>query len=118
MKFDIPLDVPLRTPSIMETISQPDWSVREWQIHFLLSEKYLHQVKKLSKMACWYDDPVIIDTSYDRMRACFQSIQDFHDTFGILPQVGDRLYDEDTGLLVQDRSIDGGLRVITFTLSI
>ncbi|WP_020606015.1 hypothetical protein [Spirosoma spitsbergense] len=118
MKLDNSLNVPVRTPSIMETIAQPDWSIEKWQIHFLLSEKYLHQVKKLSKITRWYDDPVIVDTCHDRLRTCFQSIRDFHDTFGILPQVGDRLYDEDSGLLVQDRSIDGGLRVITFTLSI
>lgn len=104
--------------TIMESITQQDWSIKGWKIYFLLAEKQLHQVKKLSGIENWYEDPIVIDTCYDRLCTCFRSIRKYYDTFGILPQVGDRLFDEDSGLIIQDRSIDGDLMTITFTLSV
>ncbi|SFF29615.1 hypothetical protein [Spirosoma endophyticum] len=53
----------------------------------------------------------------DRLTICFTSLQTYYHSFGMLPQVGDRLFKEDTGMLIRDRSIDGGLRTLTFTLS-
>ena len=117
MKLDTSPKATRRNKSILESMSQPDWVIKDWQIHFLLTEKQLHQVKKLSGQVNWYEDPVVIDTCYDRVRTCFKSIHDYYSSFGCLPQTGDRLFDEDSGLLVQDRSIDADLRVITFTLS-
>jgi hypothetical protein len=104
--------------TVMESITKQSWIIKDWRIHFLLSERKLHQAKKLSLLDEWYNDPILIDTCVDRLSTCFKSIKKFHNTFGVLPQVGDRLFDEDSGLIVQERSIDGDLMVITFTLSI
>jgi hypothetical protein len=108
----------VETKSIMEAITEHGWAIKGWKIHFLFSEKQLHQVKKLSVIDRWYEDPIVIDTCHDRLRTCFKSIRKFHATFGMLPQVGDRLFDEDSGLIVQERSIDGDLMIISFMLSI
>ncbi|MFD2938349.1 hypothetical protein [Spirosoma flavum] len=102
----------------MEAISKPDWKIKGWTIHFLLSEKQLHRVKKLSTLDNWYEDPIVVDTCHDRLQTCYNSIQQYYDTFGLLPVVGDRLFDEDSGLIIQDRSIDGDLKIISFTMSI
>lgn len=104
--------------AIIDIIDHPDWMVRGWQIKFLLSDKVIHQVRLLSRVDNWYEDPVIADTWMNKMSICVNSIQQFYDTFGLLPQVNDRLSDEDTGLMVQDRSIDGRLKTIIYTLSI
>ncbi|MFD2938314.1 hypothetical protein [Spirosoma flavum] len=104
--------------TIFEAISQRDWVIKGWTIHFLFSEKKLHQVKKLSTLEIWYKDPVVIHSCIDRLQTCFKSIHRFYQAFGVLPQVGDRLFDEDSGMIIQDRSIDGDLMVISFTLSI
>jgi len=110
--------VRVREDTIMEAISHPSWIIKGWTIHFLLSEKQLHQVKKISILDNWYEDPIVVSTCLDRLRTCYNSIQKYYDTFGLLPVVGDRLFDEDSGLIVQDRSIDGDLMVISFTLSV
>ena len=104
--------------SVIESVHYPEWIIREWKIVFLFSEKLLGQIRKLSKVNNWYEDPVIVEAYLDRVNVCFISIQKYHATFNILPQVGDRLYDEDTGMIVQDRAIDGELMTITFTLSL
>lgn len=104
--------------AIIDIIDHPDWVVRGWRIKFLLSDKVIHQVRVLSRVDHWYEDPVVADTWMNKMLVCFNSIQQFYNTFGLLPQVNDRLFDEDTGLIVQDRSIDGGMKTITFTLSV
>ncbi|MFD2938282.1 hypothetical protein [Spirosoma flavum] len=117
MKATIPGKVNVELLTIFESISQRDWVIKGWVIHFLFSEKKLQQVKKLSKLDKWYEDPLVIHSCIDRLQSCFNSIQKFHTAFGVLPQVGDRLYDEDSGMIVQDRSIDGDLMVISFTLS-
>lgn len=102
----------------MESITQQNWLIKGWAIHFLFSEKQLHQVKKLSRIDNWYEDPIVKDTCMDRLCTCYNSINKFYNTFGVLPQVGDRLFDEDSGMIVQERSIDGDLMVISFTLSV
>ncbi|MBD2753394.1 hypothetical protein [Spirosoma validum] len=104
--------------AIVDTIEQDTWMVRGWKIKFILSDKLLHQAKLLSRVDHWYDDPIVADTYIEKMAVCFNSIQQFHHTFGLLPQVGDRLYNEESGVIVQDRSIDGGLKHITFRVSI
>ncbi len=107
-----------KTKTIMESINQEDWLIKGWEIHFLLSEKKLHQVKKISTIDNWYEDPIVIDTIIDRLRTCFKGIKKFYTTFGVLPQVGDRLFDEDSGMVIHERSIDADLMVISFTLSV
>ncbi|UFH54182.1 hypothetical protein [Spirosoma sp. KNUC1025] len=102
---------------IVDTIEQDDWVIRGWTVKFLLSDKLLHQVKLISRAEHWYEDPVVADTWIVRVRICFNSIQQYYNTFGLLPQIGDRLFNEDSGLAIQDRSIDGGLKHITFTLT-
>lgn len=104
--------------SVVDTIEHQDWSIKGWKIKFVFSERQLHEVKKLSRVSNWYEDPVVAETWTVRLGICFSSIQNFYDTFGVLPQVGDRLFDEDLGMIIQDRSIDGYLRTITFTLSV
>lgn len=104
--------------AIVDTIEHEDWVVRGWEIKFILSDRLLHQVKLLSRVDHWYDDPVVADTYVSKMNVCFNSIQQFYNTFGMLPQIGDRLFNEESRVIVQDRSIDGNLRQITFTVSI
>ena len=104
--------------SVVDTIDYKDWFVKEWKIKFLLSERQLSEIKKLSRVDNWYEDPVVADTYFDRLCVCFDSIQKFYESFGTLPQIGDRLFDEDTGMKVQERSIDGNMMTITFTLSV
>jgi len=110
--------------SIVETIKHQDWAIKGqnwvikgWEIQFLFSEKQLQEVRKLARVDNWYEDPIVADTCMVRLATCFNSIQKFYNTFGILPQVGDRLFDEDSGMIIQDRSIDGDVMAITFTLS-
>lgn len=105
------------TQSVIERIYYVEWLIQDWKIGFLLSDRLLAEISKLSRVDNWYEDPIIVDTYIDRINICFNSIQQYYTTFGILPQVGDRLYDEETGMIIQDRSIDGGLMTITFTLS-
>ncbi|GAB3044988.1 hypothetical protein [Spirosoma pulveris] len=104
--------------TIIEAIDHPDWMLEEWRVKFLLSERMLHEVKKLAGIENWYEDPVITDIWRTRLGICYTSIFSFYTTFGILPQIGDRLFDEDTGLIIQNRSIDGQFKTITFTLNI
>ncbi|UFH54594.1 hypothetical protein [Spirosoma sp. KNUC1025] len=102
--------------SILDAFKHTEWHIKQWQVKFLLSEKLLHQVKKQSKISNWYEDQGVTEKWIERLSICFDSINKFHNSFGTLPQVGDRLYDEDTGMIVQDRSIDGNLMTITYTL--
>ena len=106
------------TKSIVEAIEDQDWVVEGWRVKFLLSERLLHQVKKLSRVDNWYEDPIITSTVMHRLGICFISILEYHKTFDTLPQVGDRLFDEDSGMIIQARSIDGNLKTLIFTLSI
>ncbi len=103
--------------AVIESVHYSEWVVEDWKIVFLFSDRLLAEVRKLSKATNWYEDPTIVDTYLDRVNLCFVSIQKYHATFGALPQVGDRLYDEETGMVIQDRSIDGNLMTITFTLT-
>jgi hypothetical protein len=104
--------------SVIESVHYPEWTIRDWKIVFLLSDRLLAEVRKLSKVNNWYEDPTIVDTYIDRVNLCFTGIQKYYATFGALPQVGDRLYNEETGMIIQDRSIDGSSMTITFTLSV
>ena len=104
-------------PTIVDPIEHPEWIIQGWKIKFILSEKQLGQVRQQSKLPDWYEDPVVRDTWIERISICLHSIVEFQKTFGVLPQVGDRLFDEATGTLIQERSIDGYLKTITFTLS-
>ena len=104
--------------SIVDSLDHPDWRIEGWQIKFLLSERLLSEIKKISRVSNWYEDPVIADTWIERLWICFNSIQNFYTVFKVLPQVGDRLFNEESGLIVQERSIDGNVMVITFTLGV
>lgn len=105
-------------PIILDPIEHTDWKIQNWQIKFVLSEKQLGIVRKQSKVANWYEDPVITDTWVERMDICVYSIQQYYKSFGVLPHIGDRLFDKTTtGATIEERSIDGYLRTITFTLS-
>ena len=104
--------------SIIQSLHYSRWTINDFKIVFLLSERILHEIKKISRLPNWYEDPVAADTYIDRLNLCFTSVEKYYKAFGILPQVGDRLYNEDTGMIVQDRAIDGGLMTITFTLSL
>lgn len=104
--------------SIVDALDHPDWTIEGWQIKFLLSERLLHDVKKLSRVSNWYEDPIIADTWTDKLFVCYTSIQTYYKIFRALPQTGDRLFNEESGLIIQERFIDGNLMSITFTLSI
>ncbi len=104
--------------SIVESLHYEEWTVNDFKIVFLLSERILTEIKKASQVAHWYEDPIVASFYIDQVNTCFISIRQFHKAFGVLPQIGDRLYNEDTGLLVIDRSIDGGLMTVTYVLSL
>ncbi|UFH52501.1 hypothetical protein [Spirosoma sp. KNUC1025] len=105
------------TQSIIESIHYPEWTIGQWQIAFLFSERLLADLKKISRLSNWYEDQIVAATYVDRANLCFISIKKYHAMFGSLPQIGDRLFDEDTGLFVQERSINGRQMTITYTLS-
>ncbi|GAB4016640.1 hypothetical protein [Spirosoma koreense] len=104
--------------TIIDTIESPDWVIQGWQVKFILSEKQLHQIRKLSRVENWYEDPVIAATEMHKLNICFTSIRKFYEVFGTLPQIGDRLFNEDSGMVVQARSIDGSVDTITYVLSV
>lgn len=104
--------------SLVDTIEHQKWMIKGWKIKFLLSDRQLQETKKLSRVSNWYEDIIVRDTWMERLRVCFQSIENFHQTFGTLPEIGDRLFDEETGLMIQQRSIDGNLKTITFVLTV
>lgn len=104
--------------TIVDPIEHANWSIRGWKIKFILSDKQLSQIRNQSKLSNWYEDTVVRNTWVERVCVCWDSIEKFYKTFGMLPQVGDRLFDESSGSLIQDCSIDGHLMTITFTLSI
>ncbi|SFF33860.1 hypothetical protein [Spirosoma endophyticum] len=103
---------------VINSLHYTEWIIKDFKVLFLLSERILTEIRKISLVDNWYEDPIASATYIDRVNTCFISVRQYHKAFGILPQVGDRLYNEDTGMIVQDRSIDGGLMTITFTLSL
>ena len=103
---------------VIASLHYEEWIINDFKILFLLSERVLAEIRKLSPTNDWYNDPVVSATYIDRVNTCFISIQKYYDAFGTLPQVGDGLNNEDTGMIVQDRSINGGLMTITYTLSL
>jgi len=104
--------------SIVESLHYDEWTLNGFKVVFLLSERILAEIKKVSQVINWYEDPIVASFYIDLVNICFISIRQFYNAFGILPQVGDRLYNEDTGLLVINRSIDGSLMTVTFVLSL
>lgn len=113
------MDFTIKPPqSVIESVHYSEWVIKDWKVIFLFSDRLLGEIRKLSKVNNWYEDPIIVNIYLDRVNICFNSIQKYYTTFGMLPHVGDRLYNGDTGMIVQDRSIDGGLMTLTFTLSL
>jgi len=106
------------TRSVVESLHYSQWTINGFKIVFLLSERILTEIKKVSRLPNWYEDPVAADTYIDRLHLCFTSVQKYYSAFGSLPHVGDRLYNEDSGMIIRDRAIDGRLMTITFTLSL
>lgn len=108
--------MPIVLHSIIEPFTSEEWKVNKWSIKFMLSERLLTHARKRAGTSNWYEDPRISANWSSIIAKCFRSVQAYHNNFGILPVVGDRLFDEDTGWQIQDRSIDGDLMTITFTL--
>ncbi|MFD2937101.1 hypothetical protein [Spirosoma flavum] len=108
---------PIKMVTIFDGISQREWVIKGWKIHFMLSEKKLNELKKLSQAEEWYKDPKVIETGLIRLQTCFNCLALVWETFNALPVKGDRLFDEDSGLIIQDRAFDAQNKVITFTLS-
>ena len=103
--------------SIVDALEHPTWKIEGWQIKFLLSERMLRDVKKIASVSNWYEDPIIAATWTERLNSCFDGIQNFYTIFKVLPQTGDRLALDDSGLIIQERAIDGVGMTIMFTLS-
>ncbi|AUD06846.1 hypothetical protein [Spirosoma pollinicola] len=102
--------------TIIDPFTSPEWMIEDWSIKFMLSERLLTHARKQSDTPNWYEDPLIAATWGGVIATCFRSVQAYHKSFAILPMVGDRLFNEDTGWQIKDRSIDGDLMTITFTL--
>lgn len=105
-------------PSLIDSIHYADWVINEWKIVFLFSDKQLSQIQKQSTVPDWWEDPIVTDIYVSRLNTCFNSMHKVYLTLGILAQAGDRLFDQETGMLVQNRSFDSNLMTITYTLSI
>lgn len=103
--------------TLIDTLEHEKWVLKDWKVRFLLSEKVIKVISKKALYPIWYEDEVTYEDWMKKLTVCYNSVQTYHDTFGLIPQIGDRLYDEDLGLMVQDRSIDGRLKTITFTLT-
>ena len=101
---------------IIDPFESADWQIEDWHIKFLLSERLLTHARKQSARSNWYEDTQIATTWNELILTCFHSVQRYHRTFHTLPVVGDRLFNEDTGWRIQDRSIDGDLMSVTFTM--
>ncbi|QJD78436.1 hypothetical protein [Spirosoma rhododendri] len=102
--------------SVVDVFGSDDWYINEWKIQFLLSERHLYEIRKIASTVNWYEDQIVAATCTSRLAICFESIYKYHKTFGTLPIIGDRLFDEDSGMKVHDRSIDGASMTITFVL--
>ncbi|AKD54368.1 hypothetical protein [Spirosoma radiotolerans] len=103
--------------TLIDAIEHEKWTVNDWRVQFILSEKQLHLIKKLSPIEDWYENQSVIDDWMVKLDVCFFNLEKFYDAFGYLPQYGDRLSDEDLGLMIQERAIDGSSKTITFVLS-
>lgn len=103
--------------TLIDAIEHEQWTVNDWRVQFILSEKQLHLIKKLSPVDDWYENQLIVDGWMVKLDTCFYNIEKFYESFGCLPQYGDRLSDEELGLMVQERAIDGTSKTITFILS-
>jgi hypothetical protein len=103
--------------SVVDTHRNDRWVIAKWHIQFLFSERLLVAIKHRSNLPNWYEDIDVAIEYMAQLAICFNSINAFYETFGSLPMIGDRLFNEDTGLIIKDRCIDGGLRTITFVLS-
>ncbi len=103
--------------SVVDTHRDDHWVIAKWHIQFSFSERLLVTIKHSSNSPNWYEDVDVAVEYMAQLEICFNSINAFHESFGSLPSIGDRLFNEDTGLMIKDRSIDGGLRTITFILS-
>lgn len=101
---------------IIEPFESDDWIIQDWNLKFLLSERLLTHARKQSGTANWHEDPLIAATWSGVISKCFRSVQTYHKAFAVLPMVGDRLFNEDTGWQIIDRSIDADMMTITFTL--
>lgn len=102
---------------VVDTHHDPKWVIDQWRIQFLFSERLLTTIKTRSSKPNWYEDADVALEYMAQLCICFKSIHSFHTSFGVLPVIGDRLFDEDTGLKIIDRCIDGELRTVTFVLS-
>ncbi|GAB3779606.1 hypothetical protein GCM10028818_30440 [Spirosoma horti] len=103
--------------TLIDAIEHEKWTVNEWSVQFILSEKQLHLIKKLSPVEDWYENQLVIDDWMVKLEVCFYNVEKYYESFGCLPQYGDRLSDEDLGLMIQERAIDGTSKTITFVLS-
>lgn len=104
--------------TLIDTLIHETWTINDWSIRFILSEKVIKLIGKTARYPVWYQDDATQTVWMDKLTVCFNSIQRCHQTFGWMPQVGDRLLDGDLGLMIQDRSIDGNLQTVTFTLTL
>jgi len=108
--------MPILLHSIVEPFTSEEWNVKEWSIKFMLSERLLTDARKQTGTPNWHEDPWISASWNGIVAKCFRSVQVYHKSFASLPMVGDRLFNVYTGWQILDRSIDGGLMIITFTL--
>lgn len=107
---------PMIVRTIVEPFEYPEWVVEEWHIKFLLSERLLTRARKQASISNWHEDPLVVATWDGIITLCFRSVEQYYRSFHMLPMVGDRLFNEDTGWRIQDRSIDGDMMTITFTM--
>lgn len=104
--------------TLLDTLTHETWTINDWSIRFILSERVIKLISKTARYPVWYEDDATHKVWIDKLTVCFNSIQGCYQTFGWLPQVGDRLLDGDLGLMIQERSIDGNIKTITLTLTL
>ena len=69
--------------SVVDSIHLTHWTIGEFKLVFLFSERILTEIKKLSCLPNWYEDPITAATYIDRLNTCFISncFQLFFDYF-------------------------------------
>lgn len=102
---------------LIDLITQDDWIIKDWKIFFSLHDKRLISINRSATVRNWYEDEVMNQIWRQRLASGMLSMRRYYDKFGVLPQVGDRLHDYNTGLLILERELNGESDLIIFLIS-
>ena len=102
---------------LIDLITQDDWNINDWKIFFSLHDKLLISINRSATVRNWYEDERMNQVWRQRLASGVLSMRRYYEKFGVLPQVGDRLHDYNTGLLILEREINGETDSFIFLVS-